>query len=445
MAEFDVIRTSIVNSLFSPHSKGSAGQTGQTYISHCKTWEDASANGERKPRYILLAVGTTNHVFLHKSKRNTNGSFSIGKTWDIIDLRAVELLDESAFCLVIGQRSYTWLAENASERNKFVDVLVRSYKQISKGELPQLIGLPDNDFASPAYPNPIPSSPVTSIILQQTSAQQSPPQASFRSTSPSSTPISSRGAVPPPSPIMNRHVGPSMSLSSPLRLNRLSSSPKLSIAQSRTSAEEEMRIAGSPSSPRKATSALKITKLASRPNQDRYPSKEYRPSSADVLDPARESFGDEEQDQTSARRRSQWLQNSRTKQDFDIPDVLSNVEEILEGFQRRSISLDGTAESVSQIEDQLMTELKALELAEIHAIIENDDRVGTIVTHLDESLAELDKWRHYLSLYRTQLNMVDEDVVHIESQNRGLQVQISNQRVLLEGTEDIMVRTQSLK
>ncbi|KAH9450617.1 hypothetical protein H4Q26_015224 [Puccinia striiformis f. sp. tritici PST-130] len=533
MAEFDVIRTSIVNSLFSPHSKGSAGQTGQTYISHCKTWEDASANGERKPRYILLAVGTTNHVFLHKSKRNTNGSFSIGKTWDIIDLRAVELLDESAFCLVIGQRSYTWLAENASERNKFVDVLVRSYKQISKGELPQLIGLPDNDFASPAYPNPIPSSPVTSIMSSnstgtrgrlvnphtspnplQSSTNLRPaitPQASFRSTSPSSTPISSRGgpsyATPAPSiatnftnasspaPISNHepsrraiHVPQLSSAIEPPIL-----SPKLSIAQSRTSAEEETRIAGSPSSPRKATrpkitmaglslnhrshsratpivpespAVNRIISSPLRPNQDRYPSKEQRPSTADVLEPARESFGDEEQDQTSpvairpppaksAFRSRDSLMASKpstppvasekpvvAKQsdetDFDIPDVLSNVEEILEGFQWRSISLDGTAESVSQIEDQLMTELKALELAEIHAIIENDDRVGTIVTHLDESLAELDKMEALLSLYRTQLNMVDEDVVHIESQNRGLQVQISNQRVLLEEIEDIM-------
>ncbi|KAI9628508.1 hypothetical protein H4Q26_018036 [Puccinia striiformis f. sp. tritici PST-130] len=532
MAEFDVIRTSIVNSLFSPHSKGSAGQTGQTYISHCKTWEDASANGERKPRYILLAVGTTNHVFLHKSKRNTNGSFSIGKTWDIIDLRAVELLDESAFCLVIGQRSYTWLAENASERNKFVDVLVRSYKQISKGELPQLIGLPDNDFASPAYPNPIPSSPVTSIMSSnstgtrgrlvnphtspnplQSSTNLRPaitPQASFRSTSPSSTPISSRGgpsyATPAPSiatnftnasspaPISNHepsrraiHVPQLSSAIEPPIL-----SPKLSIAQSRTSAEEETRIAGSPSSPRKATrpkitmaglslnhrshsratpivpespAVNRIISSPLRPNQDRYPSKEQRPSTADVLEPARESFGDEEQDQTSpvAIRRHppkvhsalatrSWPQNlphlrsvgeasgckTVGRTDFDIPDVLSNVEEILEGFQWRSISLDGTAESVSQIEDQLMTELKALELAEIHAIIENDDRVGTIVTHLDESLAELDKMEALLSLYRTQLNMVDEDVVHIESQNRGLQVQISNQRVLLEEIEDIM-------
>jgi len=123
--------------------------------------------------------------------------------------------------------------------------------------------------------------------------------------------------------------------------------------------------------------------------------------------------------------------------DIDIPDVLSNVEEILEGFQWRPISFDGAIESVNQIEEQLMTELKALELAEIHAIIENDNRVGTIVTHLDETLAELDKMEVLLSIYRTQLNMVDEDVIHIESQNRGLQVQMSNQRALLEEIEGL--------
>lgn len=121
--------------------------------------------------------------------------------------------------------------------------------------------------------------------------------------------------------------------------------------------------------------------------------------------------------------------------------------EILEAFQWRAASsisggeqlaYFGTTEANNQIEHQLATELKALELAEIHAIIENDERVGTIVTYLDESLAELEKMEALLSLYRTQLNMVDEDVVHIESQNRGLQVQISNQRALLEEIENIM-------
>ncbi|OAV98595.1 hypothetical protein PTTG_01780 [Puccinia triticina 1-1 BBBD Race 1] len=537
MSDIDVIRSSIIASLFSPHSKGSAGQTGQTYISHCKTWEDVSTNGERKPRYILLAVGTTARVFLHKSKRNTNGSFSIGKTWDIIDLRTVEVLDESAFRLIIGQRSYTWLAENVNERNKFVDVLVRSFRQYSKGELPQLIGLPNGDYSTPAYSNPIPSSPVTSAQSSNTTGARgrpinpltspnplqpsstlrpSPvPQASFQSSSPSSTPISSRGApsyaTPAPSIATNftntsspaaishaessrrAHHAPQLSsgIESPIP------SPKLSITQSRTSGEEESRIGGSPGSPRKATrpkismaglslnhrshsrttptapdspAVNRIISSPLRPNQDRYPTKEPRPPTAETLEPSRHSTADEEQDISSSvsvskparpppaksafRSRESLLGEKphtpsatsdkpkavkpSDESDLAIPDVLSNVEEILEGFQWRAISSNGAAESVSQIEDQLMTELKALELAEIHAIIENDDRVGTIVTHLDESLAELDKMEALLSLYRTQLNMVDEDVVHIESQNRGLQVQISNQRVLLEEIEDIM-------
>ncbi|EFP78831.2 hypothetical protein PGT21_032207 [Puccinia graminis f. sp. tritici] len=529
MADTDVIRSSIISSLFSPHSKGSAGQTGQTYISHCKTWEDVSTTGERKPRYILLAVGTTARVFLHKSKRNTNGSFSIGKTWDIIDLRTVELLDESAFRLIIGQRSYTWLAENGNERNKFVDVLIRSFRQYSQGELPQLIGLPNGDYSTSAYSNPIPSSPVTSAPLSNSNGSRgrsvnpltSPnpsstslrpstaPQGSYRSNSPSSTP---RGApsygTPAPSVATNftntSSPAPISTSESSRRAHapQLSSgfespmpSPKLSVTQSRTSGEEETRIGGSPNSkvtrPKISIAGLtlnhrshsrttppvpdspafnRIISSPLRPNQDRYATKEQRPSTAETLDPARQSVGDGEQDLTSSvavskparpppaksafrSRDSLTAEKSLTppgtsekikivkqpeETDFDIPDVLSNVEEILEGFQWRAISSNGPAESVNQIEDQLMTELKALELAEIHAIIENDDRVGTIVTHLDESLAELDKMEALLSLYRTQLNMVDEDIVHIESQNRGLQVQISNQRVLLEEIEDIM-------
>ncbi|PLW50744.1 hypothetical protein PCASD_00689 [Puccinia coronata f. sp. avenae] len=535
MADFDLIRSSIISSLFSPHSKGSAGQTGQTYISHCKTWEDVSATGERKPRYILLAVAATARVYLHKSKRNTNGSFSIGKTWDIIDLRSVELIDESAFRLVIGQRSYTWLAEHAHERNQFVNVLVRSFKQYSKGELPDLIGLPPNDdYVSPAYS--IPLSPTTSFQsssstggrarlanpltspnpLKSSTNRPSPlPQAPSWSTSPSSTPASSRVgpsfATPAPS-IATHFTNPSSAApisnhessrraphapQLPVGMESPLTSPKLSLSQSRTSAEEETRFVASPGSPRKAPRpkismaglALnhrshsrntptvpespmtnRIISSPLRPNQDRYPSREQRPTTAETLEPVRQSLGDEEQDLTSStaiskparalpsksafRSRDSFIDDKNltpavtsepskiSKQpgdmDFDIPDVLSNVEEILEGFQWRQISLNGTAESVSQIEEQLMTELKALELAEIHAIIENDNRVGTIVTHLDESLAELDKIEALLSLYRTQLNMVDEDVIHIESQNRGLQVQISNQRGLLEEIEDLM-------
>ncbi|EGG07394.1 uncharacterized protein MELLADRAFT_85837 [Melampsora larici-populina 98AG31] len=117
-------------------------------------------------------------------------------------------------------------------------------------------------------------------------------------------------------------------------------------------------------------------------------------------------------------------------------DILANVEEMLEGFEWRMI---GTAvEGVDLIEERLLNELKALDLAEIHAIIENDDRVDLIGKSLDDGLAQLDKMEAMLSLYRTQLNLVSDEVTHIEGQNRGLQVQISNQRLLLEEIKELM-------
>lgn len=90
---------------------------------------------------------------------------------------------------------------------------------------------------------------------------------------------------------------------------------------------------------------------------------------------------------------------------LEAHDVLANVEEMLEGFEWRMIGTGVGSEGVDLIEERLLNELKALELAEIHAIIENDDRVDVIGKYLDEGLAELDKMEAMLSLYRTQLNV----------------------------------------
>jgi len=433
------------------------------------------------------------------------------------------------FRLIIGQRSYTWLAENSQERDRFVNVLVRSFRQYSKGELPDLVGLPIDDYTSPAYSNPIPGSPVTSVhssnsagvrtrpvnpitspnpLKSSTNLRPSPvPQASFRSPSPS-TPRSAHGGTsfttPAPSvatnftsssspaPIFNDEStrrpphAPQPSIGIDIPIN----SPRPSLSHSHASVEDEI------GSPRK-TSRLKVSiaglllnhrsnsrnaptapdspvssRVISSPlnvTHDRHPVIEPRSITAETHEPVGQSLSEDDRglpfsasvskpaqsppSKSASRPRNSFMLEKTappavtsdkvkiSKQsgdtDIDIPDVLSNVEEILEGFQWRPISFDGAIESVNQIEEQLMTELKALELAEIHAIIENDNRVGTIVTHLDETLAELDKMEVLLSIYRTQLNMVDEDVIHIESQNRGLQVQMSNQRALLEEIEGL--------
>ena len=74
---------------------GPAAQNG-AYIAHLKTWEDvpgvpAASPDAKKPRYILLTVLTDGRCKLHKSKRNANGTFSIGKTWDVQELKGLEV------------------------------------------------------------------------------------------------------------------------------------------------------------------------------------------------------------------------------------------------------------------------------------------------------------------------------------------------------------------
>ena len=89
------VRQQIIASLF----RTPDGPNG-VLIQHLKVNEEqpATAPGqrpERKPRYILLGVDRDGLVKIHKSKRNSNGTFSIGKFWDLRELMAIEVVQVS--------------------------------------------------------------------------------------------------------------------------------------------------------------------------------------------------------------------------------------------------------------------------------------------------------------------------------------------------------------
>lgn len=73
------------------------------YIAHLKIWESpdesekaTGAAAQPKARYLILAVQRdTGRVTLNKAKRNANGSYSVGKDWDVNGLRGVEVIDVS--------------------------------------------------------------------------------------------------------------------------------------------------------------------------------------------------------------------------------------------------------------------------------------------------------------------------------------------------------------
>jgi hypothetical protein len=44
----------------------------------------------------IYDTGASNGTgFIHKSKLNTNGTFSVGKTWKLAELRAIQVIDAS--------------------------------------------------------------------------------------------------------------------------------------------------------------------------------------------------------------------------------------------------------------------------------------------------------------------------------------------------------------
>ena len=72
----------------------------ESYITHIRIVEDASSpsapaspdspQGNKKPRLIVVAVRKSGRVRVHKARENANGSFSIGKTWVLDDLTAIQ-------------------------------------------------------------------------------------------------------------------------------------------------------------------------------------------------------------------------------------------------------------------------------------------------------------------------------------------------------------------
>jgi hypothetical protein len=144
----------------------------ESYITHIRITEDAahpstpppptSAPDNKKPRIVVVAVRSTGRVRMHKARENNNGSFSIGKTWNLEDLSAIESFaypDPNApppkqnhyqwagsvgFIVTIS-KPYYWAAATSKEKDFFVASLVKIYRKYTKGQVPDLRGFDPRD------------------------------------------------------------------------------------------------------------------------------------------------------------------------------------------------------------------------------------------------------------------------------------------------------------
>lgn len=161
---------------------------------------------------------------MHKARENANGTFSIGKTWNLDDLNAIQSFtntmpatpDEQAnkqragavgFIVTIT-KPYYWQASTAKEKEFFIFSLIKIFKKYTAGRIPDLIGFDPQEmetFSSATGPPPTtqraprPESPrqESESSARSISASQPPPsQSQYSSRQPSE-----QQAQPYPSPM----------------------------------------------------------------------------------------------------------------------------------------------------------------------------------------------------------------------------------------------------
>ncbi|GAW13941.1 hypothetical protein ANO14919_033330 [Xylariales sp. No.14919] len=158
--KFEEEKRRIVESCF--NKKDTDGSIIETYITHIRITEYGShptsppppenRRDSEKPRVIIVSVRKSGRVRMHKSKENANGTFSIGKTWDLNDLTAIESFTaptvepqqrqwagDTGFIVNIG-KPYYWQAQADKEKKFFIASLIKIYGKYTGGGQPELKG-----------------------------------------------------------------------------------------------------------------------------------------------------------------------------------------------------------------------------------------------------------------------------------------------------------------
>ncbi|KAF8913023.1 exocyst complex component Sec3-domain-containing protein [Gymnopilus junonius] len=462
-------RHNIIASVFS--RRNAAGNLEETYVSHVKIWEDAGIEGGgRKPRYILLSQANNGSGFIHKSKLNTNGTFSVGKTWRLAELRAVQVISPTTFNLTLS-RTYKWETESREDQASFLEAMIRLFRTVTMGQAPlQLNGVRDFDVSAVnAQPLPRDSrrdnrtpSPTNNIgrdLRGQTSYAPSqngnvdnyrnpspipplrPRNGQARTASPATRDRRPPSIVvpPPPAPISTHRArlpSNAASVSSQLPAVQQDETPprvdRLARETSRTFSGTRVQ---NPS-PAPSFRSRNLTRAENTSQQSAEASLSRRDQNARIsyFDPSNQALLD------------QLILGADNQTDIEGEEenaqaTLANVEEMIEGYEWASDDVIGrkmTKGAVDLIEARLLDELMALEKANIHSFLESDDRVAVVMKYMDDAIAELDTMDGLISSYKIHLNAVGEDISYIQSQNRGLQVQTQNQRALLAELQNLL-------
>ncbi|KAH7312188.1 exocyst complex component Sec3-domain-containing protein [Stachybotrys elegans] len=164
---FEDEKRRIIDSCFS--KKDIDGSFIENYITHIRVTEysthpstpappQARTPESEKPRVIIVAVRKSGRVRMHKTKENPNGTFSIGKTWNLDDLTRIESYTstqtnfnyrewagDNGFTVTLG-KPYFWMAQTDKEKKFFVASLIKIYGKYTGGKVPDLAGFDQKEY-----------------------------------------------------------------------------------------------------------------------------------------------------------------------------------------------------------------------------------------------------------------------------------------------------------
>lgn len=212
----------------------------ESYITHVRIIEDAHYPSTRPPpepssskknRTIIISVRKSGRVRVHKARENANGTFQIGKTWNLDELTQIEndVAVPTGFIMVMG-KPYYWNTNSQREKTVFMNSTIRIFSKYTGGKSPNLVGFDNITSPGPSSPStfsaPSPRLPAKTGSFQDAHMHappipQSPPVPNISGRRPSigstqrsvpqlksSAPVGST-APTPPAPTQPLRTGPS--------------------------------------------------------------------------------------------------------------------------------------------------------------------------------------------------------------------------------------------
>ncbi|KAG2192485.1 hypothetical protein INT47_002164 [Mucor saturninus] len=415
----DGIRQALISSLFTQGS-------GEKLIVHVKTYKDIQSSDSSKdikgtPRYLCLTQ-KKNAIRLLKVKRSQNGTFSVSKAWSLDDIRQIQIVDAHQFSIMLN-KTYLWAVERSRDKMIFLAFLIDSCRR-SANRMPKLVNIDEariiRFLADPAAPSMGSTSSITpdNTFDDNRANMTQSPVAHDNSYSPS----------PSTSTSFNYANAPSRSVPE----LQIPVTPKSTVQQQQQQSPQQPVVSQAKTTPKQQPMPKPSIVIQQSPrDEERYndQGREERKERDRAREAKREREKQEKRvvEEKQRQKKAEEIQEKMTEQ-----ASLMNVEELLTDFNWKA---SGNA---AALEKRLLGELHALEAANVHAIIQSDERVRSIVDHIDKSLDELDSMESWLSLYGAELNSMGDDIREIETQNRALQILNSNQHFLISELDGLL-------